>query len=365
MKKVLLCVTLVASARGTVLAQTGAPAPHADSSLASALSTPFATTALQSDGEARWWDRSRADSLAPAGVRFARPVAEGQWLLTYGYERQALDGLRSGRDDVDSSAAFAAGFATVGEKATFQTHRFEVQHGLANGWTVFAGVPWIDREMENRASTGETFTTQADGIGDVLVGGMWDWHAGDGDLVRFNLGLSIPTGEVDARGTDENGGSFLLPYVMQPGTGTHDLLPGVTLLVQEPSWSWGLQAQGRFHVDTNTEGWSHGRRLSASAWVSKGWSRQLSTSLRVAGEFWSDISGHASEADPSRNPLESNQRQGGDRIDAAAGIQWLLGDGSQVSNLLTAEAIFPVDEWLKGPQLSTEWILALGWQVSL
>jgi hypothetical protein len=329
------------------------------------LARGFTWAAAGGGAESPGWDWTRPDAMAPAGVSHSRPVAEGQWRLSYTLEIQEFGGLRDGRDDLANGALFSSGFSTLPSEATFQTRSLNVQHGLGDGWSVFGTLPLIDREMVNLTGMGaSSFTSRSSGIGDVSLGAAYELIVCNGRLLRLNLGMSLPTGSVDERDTDENGASFLLPYAMQRGTGTHDLLPGVTMIFQEPSWSWGVQAQARVHMGTNSEGWSWGPSMETSAWASRGWTESVSTSLRLMGDFSSDLHGDADDASPFRNPLEATGAQGGDRLDIAGGVQWLLDDRPGVSNLLSLELALPVDEWVKGPQLSTDWRLVLGWQWS-
>jgi len=329
------------------------------------LAPGFTWGPAQGGAESPAWDWTRIDAIGPAGVPLSRPVAEGQWRLSYSFEMSEFDGLRDGRDDLSSGMLFGAGFSTLPSEATFNTHRLELEHGLGGGWSVFGALPFVDREMLNWAAMGSTsFTTRSSGVGDVSFGTAYDQILCNGRLLRLNLGLSIPTGSVDESDADENGAAFLLPYSMQRGTGTHDVMPGVTMVFQETSWSWGVNAQGRLHVGTNSEGWSWGPSMQASIWASRPWTRRLGTSLRLLGDFSSDLHGDADGADPTRNPIEGVGAQGGDRIDVAGGLQWLLDDRDGSQNLLTVEAAVPVDQWLKGPQLTMDWRLLVGWQWS-
>jgi len=76
------------------------------------------------------------------------------------------------------------------------------------------------------------FTTETSGVSDTKVSALVrGWESGHHKM-HFNIGLSLPTGSIDE--TDDiltpmnMQPTVRLPYPMQLGSGTYDLLPGIT-----------------------------------------------------------------------------------------------------------------------------------------
>ena len=66
---------------------------------------------------------------------------------------------------------------------------------------------------------------------------------------------------------------------MQLGSGTYDLLPGLTYLGQSDEWSWGVQTIETLRLGRNDEGYTLGDNLMATGWVARKWTGVFSTSL--------------------------------------------------------------------------------------
>ena len=62
-------------------------------------------------------------------------------------------------------------------------------------------------------------------------------------------------------------------------------------------------------------------------------------------------------------PTADPDLRGGQRVDLAAGVNWII-PGS-ATNRLALELIKPVYQDLNGPQMEADYSLLLGWQLSL
>ncbi|MCP3915623.1 MAG: transporter [bacterium] len=311
------------------------------------------------------WDGTRSDTVRPHGLAHARMVRDGEWHFGYRFDYASYDGLRDGRDDVSDRDLFAEGYDVAAQDLTIETHTFEVLYGMNERWTAFAQLPYMRKELDSQTDGGGSFDTETDGIGDLVVGAIHSLREGDKDELLVNLGLGIPTGSFDEKDRDETGTRRVAPYVMQLGTGTFDLYPGITWTVQEEHCTWGLAGQGRIHVDKNSDDWAVSDSLRASAWVARPWTDRLVGSLRIESLSWGDYHGSNEDLRPDDNPLEDDNRQGGARIDVYSGLAYDLRDSEEALNRLELEIGFPIDEWVDGPQLSAEFSLTFSWRILL
>ncbi len=318
----------------------------------------------ESSSDSTGWDWARPDARPPVGVTFTDLLDAKEWMVYVRYERIEQDGMRDDMEDLSSQEIFDMGYEVAAEEMSTDVLDLQMFYGWDERWTLFAELPWIARKMDNETDTGDGFETEANGIGDLKLGTVRALHQGDGRKLVANLGLSIPTGSVDEADHDQNGERITLPYSMQIGTGTYNLHPGLSWLVQYDTWSWGAQGQWRLRVGRNDEDWAKSNEGDLSVWVAKGFSPSVSGSLRLRGYFWGDIHGESDELDPTVSPLNDRHTQGGERYDLVGGLTWQLGGGYETVRTLSVEVGKPVVEWLDGPGLSTDIYLLLGWRYS-
>ena len=300
---------------------------------------------------------------APMSAPFARPLAANEWRVTIPAMWHWYDGLRDGRTNLTNAQVFALpqGYTELGDELNVGTYAIDLAYGWNDNWTFSAALPFHDKRMDNVTNTGQTFETKSSGVGDLVLGAIRSFPQGNGRTLLINLGLGCPTGSFTETDEDETGTAKLLPYVMQLGTGSWQLFPGVTWLADEGTWSWGASGQWRLHLDENSSDYTVGDTTRVSGWMSRQVAGNLSGYSGLQGYFCGDYSGQDPGLDPFENPLNDPDRQGGNRGDLLGGLRYDLGPGDE----LELEVGVPIDEWVDGPQLSTTWFLGLalrlGW----
>lgn len=312
-----------------------------------------------------YWEFSRIDAVPPASLFHTVAMVEDDWMIGYRFFYQSYDGMRDGRHDKSTSDLLgpSTGYTSTPKDMTTQTHVFEGLYGYDDDWTLFAMVPYVRKDMTTATLTGD-YDTDAEGIGDLRIGVIRTLEEKENSMFRAHLGLGIPTGSYDERDHDNTGQNITLPYMMQLGTGTYDLYPGATYMRQMDGWTWGVQTYGRVHIGKNDDDWAVSDWNQLSGWYSKEVSETVAASLRLSLFSWGDDHGENEDLDPDTNPANDPHRQGGDRLDLFGGMNFELGDGYDQLHRLAFEVGVPVDEWLDGPQLSTEWLATVGWQLS-
>jgi len=247
--------------------------------------------------------------------------------------------------------------------------------------------------MSSRPRIGEPREAKTSGAGDLKLAGIFPlWAAGDHSrTLKLNAGLSIPTGSIKETGPGMNAGETMrLPYPMQLGSGTFDLLPGLTYLAEKDDWSWGTQATSVIRLGENGEGYSLGNRFQATAWYSRKLSDMLSASARIEGVTWGNIDGQDTAMNQMMSPNARADLRGGERVDILFGLNIFLDtdkwdkwdrlfvdkDNGQLlqakpkensmdkETRLGIEIGFPVHQDLDGPQMESDWRLMVGLQVS-
>jgi hypothetical protein len=175
----------------------------------------------------------------------------------------------------------------------------------------------------------------------------------------FNGGLSIPTGSIN----QTHNGINRHEYMMQLGSGTLDLIPGLTYLGETENWSWGAQTLATLRTGRNDVGYTLGNRLKANAWASYRLKDWISPSVRLEGQLWGNIRDRDPTLDPLEDPTNDPGKQGGRRVDLLLGMNLYAPKGKWKGARLSLEGGFPVYQSLDGPQLETDW--QVGFSVSL
>lgn len=313
------------------------------------------------------WSVSRPDGHAPIGVMGDHMHHAGEWMVSLRAMRMHMDGMRDGTDELSSSEVFAEGFPVTPEKMDMDMLMFGVMYAPSDDLTLMAMVPYLSKEMDHLTSPmagSRRFTTESQGLGDIQLSGLYRIYDQDAQHVHLNLGLSAPTGSTDERDDTPAMADAKLPYPMQLGSGTWDLLPGVTYLGQSNDWSWGAQGTVRVHLGRNDEGYSKGDSYDLTGWFARRLLQSLSASLRLDWSSWKNIDGSDSDLNPMMVPTADPDLQGGDRLDLLAGMNWYASSGALKGHRLAFEFGVPVYQDLDGPQLETDWIATLGWQLS-
>jgi len=308
------------------------------------------------------WSASRPDGHAPIGVMGDHMHGAGEWMVSVRAMRMHMDGMRDDQDRLSDQQVFDRGFMITPTEMDMDMLMFGGMYAPTDDLTLSVMVPFIENTMDHATASGGRFSTRSSGVGDVAVGGLYSLFEGDGHRVHLNAAVSIPTGSVTERDDTPAMQDAKLPYPMQLGTGTWDLLPGLTWLLQRGDWSFGAQGIFRFHLGTNSEEYRRGNRIDATAWGARR-AGPVSFSLRVAAAHWDDLQGSDPDLPPPTATVVPTARpdlQGGDRVDVLLGVN----SHGLGGHRLAAEVGLPAYQDLNGPQLETDWLLTLGYQYS-
>ena len=171
-----------------------------------------------------------------------------------------------------------------------------------------------------------SFETKTSGIGDISFSGLIKLQETKQSRWHLTLGLSLPTGSTDETGSIltpmNQRPSVRLPYPMQLGSGTYDLISGLTYAGHHHQSGWGVQSRSVVRPQDNDDNYSLGNEHGLHSWLSYRISQRVSTSLRLTYEDKSNVDG--------------------------------------MDKLIMA----PVQQDLNGPQLETDWYATLGIQLN-
>ena len=309
---------------------------------------------------------SRPDDYAPLGVMGDHLHGAGYWMLSYRYDHMSMDGNRDGTDRVSTADVFADGFLVSPTDMDTDMHMFGLMYAPTNWLTLMAMMPYIEKSMNHViGATGEKFRTDSSGPGDFRLTGLLRVLDTRHHDLHLNLGMSFPTGEIDAKDFTPTPMGFRktrLPYPMQLGSGTFDVLLGATYNGRNAWLSWGGQAMGTLRTGENDNDYRVGDRVGVTAWVARPWTSWISTSLRLDWQWWDNTHGADPSLNPNAVPTADPSLRGGNRLDLLGGLNFQLPLGPLGEHHIAIEVGGPVYQWLYGPQLETDWRILVGWQ---
>jgi len=325
----------------------------------------FATSAFSQ------WTSSRPDGHAPLGVMGDHTHHAGEVMFSYRFMHMNMEGSLKGTVSIDDAQVVSPNgenFIITPTKMPMQMHMFGLMYAPSDKITLMAMLPITSLEMDHLTRSSAEFTTKSSGVGDVKITALYTLSKFGNQHVHLHGGVSLPAGSIDE--TDVTPASApnetQLPYPMQIGSGTFDLLPGITYLGQSGDWSWGGQGSAKIRLGENDNGYRLGNQFSITAWSARNLTKLISASVRLAGQATGNIEGNDSRFDGAVTarmvPTVFTNLRGGKRVDAGLGLNLYLQEGRLRGLRFAIEALVPIYQDLDGPQLETDLQLIAGTQ---
>jgi hypothetical protein len=325
----------------------------------------------------------RPDGHAPIGVMTDHAHHAGEWMMGYRYMWQHTDGLQQGRDNLSVGALFDT-VAPNGDHYTvaplemdMHMHMLELMYAPTDWLTLMVMTGYMEMSMDMYGSGhhgghggghgGEEhgpvhrqhFTHESSGWSDTSLTALFTLFDAHRQTVHLDLGLSFPTGSVD----EKVSGDTFTHYGMQLGSGTYDLLPGITYLGQCDRVSWGAQYSAILRLEEeNDSGFRFGNVHQVTAWTAYRLCDWASVSGRIAYRHEGQIRHHYDGPHNHSSPPDFQQNYGGDTIDLGVGLNLWASEGTLRRNRIAIEALWPVFQDLNGIQLEKDFTLVVGWQ---
>jgi opacity protein-like surface antigen len=248
-----------------------------------------------------------------------------------------------------------------------QMHMFGVHYGVTDWLNLMVMSSVSNRAMCMTVFNGPSGSTPlgptysaTNGWGDTSVQGLARLYQDEIHHVHANLGLSLPTGNIDEEIVHEHPSGQYLPkrayYGFQLGTGTYDALFGLTYTGKLDAWSWGFTYRGRVATGVNDAGYLWGPRNELSSWGGYEFLPGLSATGRVAASVWDRIYGQDNQIVGAQQGTIPYY-QGGERIRLLGGLDYHVALPGFKPIRIAVEAGAPVYQRLNGPQIGESWEL--------
>ncbi len=307
-------------------------------------------------------DLWRPDGLAPIGVTQDATLRQGQFLFSYRFNYQYFDDNFVGSHKV-SDAAVGAAYPFTPTHMETNRNLLIMQYGVTDDFTIFGQLPFQHSALDYTQTGGADYRTGFTEPADVTISGMYVLWRRPGQQIHMNFGMDFLVGFLDSQSDIPSPVLPNLPYMIRTGSGTFDLLPGLTYRGQTERWTWGVQSIGTVRLGINREDYKLGDRADLTAWLARRWGEGASTSIRLDNQWWGNVRGADARLNPALSPTNDPSLQGGSRIDLLLGLNLFFPNTRLPGQRLSIEAGAPLYQSLNGPQLGTSWILTTGWNL--
>ncbi len=257
------------------------------------------------------------------------------------------------------------GYLVTGVEMDMAMQMVSAMYAPTDGLTLMAMVPYVRRSMLHKTRDGASYSTKSSGIGDVSFTALYTAWRADRDCHRLmlNSAVSIPTGSIDETDLNLAGEDHYLSYSMQNGSGTFDLMPGLTYVGEADQWAWDADGAATLRLGRNDRDYSLGNRYRLGARLYRRIQDWVSVSGGADGDITGNVDGADSRLDVDHTPMDDPQRQGSKRVDILGGLTFFDADLTPGGGRLAIEVSVPVYENLDGPALETAWMAKLGAQI--
>jgi hypothetical protein len=305
-------------------------------------------------------DLYRPDGFAPAGVVGDHTLKTGQALASYRFFENGFQGNLVGTHNI-STAAINRQFPLAPKSMRRQQHTFLFEFAPTDDLTILAYLPIYHITTDYLQQSGGMIHDSNTQLGDIPVYFLYALKRWKHQQLHLNMGLQFPVGLIDTQSDFPTPTSVNLSYPMRTGTGSFEVLPGLTYRGQTEHWTWGAQSIASVPLGRNRYGYEVGNQIDITAWLWRRWTQRLATSIRFDGRAWGNVRGADARLNPMLSPTTNPGLQGGTRTDLLFGINYYLPDGRFPGQRFSVESGFPIYQNLHGPQLKARWILNLGY----
>lgn len=314
------------------------------------------------------WTMDRPDGYAPISITNDRTLAAGQIEIGLRFINDRFKGQGVETDSISVDEVLTM-FDVAPTLMTARGAELNLLVGVTRHLTLSASGSFVEKKMDYLGGIEDEpnlllyYQTTASGPQDVDVSALYNFYDAGPLRVHFHGGVSIPVGSIDA--TDETpggSGDSQLPYEHQLGSGTFDILPGVTASVQSENASLGIQWTAEIRLGENDRGWALGDMYKTAIWAGFNATDWVSASMAVHYSRWGNVEGYDEDLDPFESPANNTLAQAGWRVDLPIGLNFVVPDGRFGGNRFGIQFLFPIHQNLDGPQLKNDWSIVVGWQ---
>jgi hypothetical protein len=310
------------------------------------------------------WTSARPDGHAPISVMGDHYHKKGEFMFSYRFMPMWMEDNIQSSDDISNEDIYQ-NFMVAPQKMNMNMHMLGAMYAPSDRVTLMVMGNYISNSMDLRTGMGVDFTTESGGLGDITVSSLIKILNNNRHSLHGNVGISIPTGDIDQRDATPMMNDAQLAYPMQLGSRTWDPSLGLTYLGQSNKLSWGAQSNYKFRLGENSENYTFGNRFDVVGWGAIKVSDYFSFSTSLSYFDTQKIDGVDADLNPMMMPLFNTDNSGRSQLDVGIGTNFFIPKGSLKDLRIGAEIKIPAYQQVNGIQMKNTLIATFGIQYTI
>ena len=310
------------------------------------------------------WTSARPDGHAPISVMGDHYHKKGEFMFSYRFMPMRMEDNIQSSDDISNEDIYQ-NFMVAPQKMNMNMHMLGAMYAPSDRVTLMVMGNYISNSMDLRTGMGVDFTTESGGLGDITVSSLIKILNNNRQSLHGNVGISIPTGDIDQRDATPMMNDAQLAYPMQLGSGTWDPSLGLTYLGQSDKLSWGAQSKYKFRLGENSENYTFGNRFDVVGWGAIKVSDYFSFSTSLSYFDTQKIDGVDADLNPMMMPLFNTDNSGRNQLDVGIGTNFFVPKGSLKDLRIGAEIKIPAYQQVNGIQMKNTLMATFGIQYTI
>lgn len=311
----------------------------------------------------------------PAGIMLAHVHERNQWMFSYRYMNMQMQGTMSGRKYMEAGDVFKT-YLMSPENMRMNMHMMMVMYGITDRITVMGMGSFMSLQMNmsmfalshhhgSGTSDGQ-HQMRTSGVGDVELHGLVAIVKNSHHQLVSSMGFNLPLGSIAHEGEKDD--MFYdrqrLPYNMQTGSGSFELIPGITWIYTHANLSCAAQVTGTWRTGVNKNGYQWGNEMGINTWLAYNWWKMLGTSARIEGTGSGCIKGYDRTLYVYNEPAANPYNYGGKKLNVYAGLHFKALKGRLSQHVLGFEYGWPLYQDYNGIQMPMTQMLNASWSLT-
>ncbi len=228
---------------------------------------------------------SRPDGHAPIGVMGDHTHITDKKMISYRIMSMSMSKFFNGSSEI-SLDSVKASYTMIPTSMQMTMHMIGGMWGISNDITLTAMGGYSLNSMD-MLQMNQSSTMTSSGLNDLKISTLINISKKESETIIGQFGVSIPLGSIE----EKNASGTHLPYGMQLGSGTYDLIMGVTSTYFLDNTSFGAQVNGIIRTGKNKLDYHRGHQFQTTIWGQTLVTDDISSSIRSTITINNNIEG--------------------------------------------------------------------------
>lgn len=293
----------------------------------------------------------------PAGQMISHVHEKGEWMVSTRFMFNNMIDINNGNRSIDKGTIIDS-YGSSPDHMRMNMYMLMAMCGLTERLTIMTMFNYMTNymimDMCSRNSI-HHHPMQSAGLGDTKLHLLYALVKKPTTHLIITGGIGFPTGSINNNGESSSmmysGKRY--PYMMQNGSGSYELLPGLCLTNKTNRLTYSAQFSGTFRLNKNSVGYKLGNEFVFNSWAAYSFTKKLSSSVRFEAAQTERIIDNdmtlSTENDISANAANT----GGNRINGLIGLNFKLMNKTKLKMTLYGEYGLPIYQNVNGIQQIT------------